>query len=419
MIAEPLQQPPRLIGDFRLLDGNPRRGDVESVKRSLKRFGQRKPIVVREDGTVEAGNTTLKAALELGWPEIAVVAFGDDDVTAKAFALADNRTSELGAFDLAALAAMAADVHAADPELLEAASYTEADLNALLAGQRVPEKHTDPDAIPEPPSRPVTVEGDVWLLGPHRLMCGDSASSSDVSQLMDGKRAMLMATDPPYLVGYQGGNHPQSPTNSPATREKRWSDYKEHGVSSELYTDFMRVAFDVALVERAPVYQWHAGLRVGALLEAWENNGLLVHQVIVWVKSRPVLTRNHFMWQHEPALYGWRKGMQPANDRRPPSNATTFWQVDKAGAESDTHPTEKPVELSARPIGWHTRPGEICYEPFSGSGSQIMAAHALNRSCYAMELAPAFADVACRRYQEHTGTKPVLAATGQPHDFTA
>jgi ParB-like chromosome segregation protein Spo0J len=139
VIAEPLRPLARPITDFRLLDGNPRRGDVESVKRSLRRFGQRKPIVVREDGTVEAGNTTLKAALELGWPELAAVAFGDDDATAKAFALADNRTSELGSFDPADLMTMVADVHVADPELLEAASYTETDLNALLTGQRLPD----------------------------------------------------------------------------------------------------------------------------------------------------------------------------------------------------------------------------------------------------------------------------------------
>jgi hypothetical protein len=134
VIAEPLRPLARPIGEFRLLDGNPRRGDVASVKRSLQRFGQRKPIVVRADGTVEAGNTTLKAALELGWPEIAAVPFADDEATAKAFALADNRTSELGAFDLAALVAMAVDVQTADPALLEAASFTEADLNALIAG---------------------------------------------------------------------------------------------------------------------------------------------------------------------------------------------------------------------------------------------------------------------------------------------
>jgi hypothetical protein len=131
VIAEPLRPLARPIGEFRLLDGNPRRGDVASVKRSLQRFGQRKPIVVREDGTVEAGNTTLKAALELGWTEIAVVAFGDDDVTAKAFALADNRTSELGAFDPESLAAMVGEVHAVDPELLLAASFTEDDWKSL------------------------------------------------------------------------------------------------------------------------------------------------------------------------------------------------------------------------------------------------------------------------------------------------
>ena len=202
MIAEPLRPLARPIGEFRLLDGNPRRGDVESVKRSLKRFGQRKPIVVREDGTVEAGNTTLKAALELGWSEIAVAAFGDDDATAKAFALADNRTSELGSFDLAALAAMAVEVQAADPELLEAASYSEADLNALLAGQRVPEKRTDPDAVPDAPAEPVTVLGDLWLLGQHRLLCGDSTHKQTVWRLLGAVKPALLVTDQPYGVQY-------------------------------------------------------------------------------------------------------------------------------------------------------------------------------------------------------------------------
>ena len=138
MIAEPLRPLARPITEFRLLDGNPRRGDVASVKRSLVRFGQRKPIVVRADGTVEAGNTTLKAALELGWPELAAVLFDDDDAEAKAFALADNRTSELGTFDMDALAGMAADVHAADPELLEAASFSVDDLKRML-GEFEPE----------------------------------------------------------------------------------------------------------------------------------------------------------------------------------------------------------------------------------------------------------------------------------------
>jgi DNA modification methylase len=235
---------------------------------------------------------------------------------------------------------------------------------------------------------------------------------------MADERAVLMATDPPYLVDYDGSGHPDSRVNKAMTKDKRWDEYKDPAASSDFFADFIGLAFDVGLTERAPIYQWHADLRRHLVQEAWNRNGLLLHQGIIWVKSRGVLNRSHYMWQHEPAVYGWKQGMQPETDRRPPANATTVWQIDQQGACNDIHPTEKPVELFARPIGWHTRPGEICYEPFSGSGTQIIAAHGLGRRCYAIEIAPQYVDVACRRFQEHTGTKPVLEATGEVHDFT-
>jgi DNA modification methylase len=125
------------------------------------------------------------------------------------------------------------------------------------------------------------------------------------------------------------------------------------------------------------------------------------------------------MWQHEPAIYGWMQGKQPVKERRPPADATTVWEISQQGASQNIHPTEKPVELFARPIRWHLKPGELAYEPFSGSGTQIIAAHGEGRRCYALEIEAQFVDVACRRYQEHTGTKPILEATGEPHDFAA
>jgi DNA modification methylase len=200
MIHDDLKHLARPVDDLKLLPGNPRKGDVEAVKRSYERFGQRKPIVALPDGTVIAGNHQLLAARALGWEEIAVVTSDDDEQTAKAFALADNRTSDLGHYDNEALAELLADV-AVDPELLLATGYTDADLEALIGEIDVlPPMTGDPDEVPETaPAR--TVKGDVWLLGPHRLMCGDSTVPTDVERLMAGKTAALLHADPPYGMG--------------------------------------------------------------------------------------------------------------------------------------------------------------------------------------------------------------------------
>jgi site-specific DNA-methyltransferase (adenine-specific) len=403
MIAEPLRPLARPITEFRLLEGNPRRGDVAAVKRSLRKFGQRKPIVVREDGTVEAGNTTLKAALELGWTELAAVAFGDDDATAKAFALADNRTSELGSFDLAALAAMAVEVQAADPGLLEAAAYSEADLNALLAGLRVPEKRTDPDAVPDAPAEPVTVLGDLWELGPHRLLCGDSTKRDDVGRLLGDDRPDLMVTDPPYGVMYGG-------------------DKGKNAISGDLSQSVIPISFAVAveyLATDARVYLFGGSGNWQMYASLFDHHLRMQVRAIVWAKESFVLRPNNYHSQFEMVYFGWKgNGGSPDHwygDRK----QSDLWQVSRREESEKVHPTQKPVEVCAIPIRNSCPPGGLIYEPFGGSGSTLIAAHATSRTVRVMELDPRFCDVICRRYQEHAGTKPVLQSTGQPHDFTA
>ena len=411
MIAEPLRPLARPVDGLRLLDGNPRRGDVESVKRSLRRFGQRKPIVVREDGTVEAGNTTLKAALELGWTEIAAVAFGDDDATAKAFALADNRTSELGSFDLAALTAMAVEVHAADPELLAAASYTEADLNALLAGQRVPEKRTDPDAVPDAPAEPVTVPGDVWELGPHRLLCGDATDMAAIEAMLAGDRCDCMWTDPPYGVEYVG-------------KTKDALTIRNDGADD--LPGLLAGAFAVAtaaLKPSAAVYIAHpAGALFMVFAKAFFDAGWKFHEGLVWVKDVMVLGHSDYHFRHEPVMFGYTAGEgrhgRGGKGWYGDHTQTSVFEIPKP-SRSEAHPTMKPVELVTRHLANSCPPGGMVYEPFGGSGSTLIAAHGLNQVARLVELDPRYCDVICRRYQEHAGTRPVLQATGQPHDFTA
>ena len=418
MIAEPLRHLARPIGEFRLLDGNPRRGDVASVKRSLKRFGQRKPIVVRDDGTVEAGNTTLKAALELGWSEIAVAAFGDDDATAKAFALADNRTSELGSFDLAALAAMAVDVRAADPELLEAASYSEADLNALLAGQRVPEKRTDPDAVPDAPADPVTVLGDLWQLGPHRLLCGDATSPDDLARVTEGLGTVgIVYTDPPYGISIvQASAVSGSKAFGRFGAEDKAVRFGSVGGGKIVKTtEYLPVAGDETTQTAGDAFRLLSAEYPGALHVWWGGNHYAASAGLpdsscwlVWDKDN---TGNfadaELAWTNHPGavrlLQHTGNGMLRASERG-----------------KRVHPTQKPVALAKWAFGAIDPKSErkTVLDVFAGSGSTLIAAHATWRTAVLLELEPAYADIICRRYQEHTGTVPVLESTGQPHDFT-
>jgi len=213
-----------------------------------------------------------------------------------------------------------------------------------------------------------------------------------------------MATDPPYLMDYRADNHPQSWHNKAAVKDKHWDDYKDPAASVAFFRAFIEAALP-HLTPDAAIYQWHADLRRHLVVQAWQECGLLFHQPIVWVKARPILTRSHFMWQHEVCGYGWVEGNQPK--RRPPANAKTVWEIDQIGESDGIHPTQKPVEIFKRPVEWHALPGEICYEPFSGSGTQIIAAEQLGRRCYAMEIEPKYVQVAIERWQNFTGRQAV------------
>jgi DNA modification methylase len=400
------------------LAGNPRRGDVAAVVRSYLEFGQRKPIVARHKpdgrGEVTAGNHQLQAALELGWTHVAVSWVDEDDERAMAWALADNRTSDLGVYDEAALTAYLEAVSlVGSQELFDATGYSTKDLVQFLARRKT--GRTDPDEVPEPPAEPITRPGDLWLLGEHRVLCGDSTDPDCVAEVMAGERAALMATDPPYLVDYGADNHPQSWANKSWTKDKGWDAYKDPEQSAEFFRAFLQAALDQALTESPVVYQWHASMRYVLVAQAWEACGLIAHQQVIWVKARAVLTRTDFMQQYEPCLYGWIRGKRPDVARRPPPDAKNVWSVNQVGESDGIHPTQKPVELFRRPIEWHTEGTDVIFEPFGGSGTALIAAEMLGRRCHAIEISPAFVDVICRRYQQFSGTVPTRA--GEPVDF--
>ena len=260
--------------------------------------------------------------------------------------------------------------------------------------------------------------GQLWTLGEHRLLCGDSTNPADVTRLMNGSRAILFATDPPYLVGYDGTNHPGTKASEKrASLNTDWSntygttwDEADAEQNSDLYNRFMRVAVDVALLPNAAWYCWHASRRQRMVEEAWEKNGAFVHQQIIWTKpNRPILTRSWYLWAHEPCFFGWLKGKKPPKETV--DYGRTVWEIEGLNNdERPDHPTPKPLDCFSIPMRQHTKVGDLCYEPFSGSGSQIIAGEREGRRVYAIEISPAYVAVALERWAVATGRTPELVA---------
>jgi DNA modification methylase len=390
------------LGKLKPWDKNPRKSHaVEAIARSIESFGYLSPIVCQK-GTyrILAGHGRLEALKQRGVAKVPVVVADVTDEQASLYTLADNKLTELAEWDEELLAGLVKDLSALDLDL-SLTGFSDVELKDL-ASWMPQDLREETQPVPEPPTDPVSRPGDLWILGEHRLLCGDSTKDEDVRKLMDGRRAALMATDPPYLVDYSGGNHPQSWSNRPEVKDKHWDEYKDPKASADFFFRFLEVALKQALVENPAVYQWHASRRQILVEEAWKRVGLFVHQQIIWAKARPILTHSHYMWQHEPCFYGWIEGKLPAI--RPEPNLTTVWSIDQKEIEG-VHPTEKPLEIFGIPIRNHTTPGGIAYEPFSGSGSQIIAGEREGRRVYAIEIAPAFVDVAVLRWERFTGKK--------------
>lgn len=388
--------------------------NLEAIVSSLKRFGQAEPLVVqRSTGRVIGGNGRLMAMKKLGWTDCDVVELDVDDLTATALGIALNRTGDLATWDEASLAKLLEELRAEDA--LDGVGYSESDIDDLLAElEGDVDVEIDDPGPGAPPEKPVSRPGDLWLLGDHRLLCGDSTKVEDVDCVMNGDRAKLVATDPPYLVDYTG----ERPNDS----GKDWSaTYREIDIKDA--DEFFRAVFENVVrvvAPKAALYCWHAHKRTGVLQRIWEELGILDHQQIIWVKPTAVFGRVYFHFRHEPCMMGWVKGSQPDHDGK--HEHDSVWEVDwdgKARVVGNEHPTEKPVELFARPMRKHTKPGDICFEPFSGSGSQIIAAQRTGRRCRAIEISPAFVDVAIRRWEGATGKKAILDGAQKTFDDIA
>jgi DNA modification methylase len=426
----------RPISSIKPYENNPRQNDaaVDAVADSIREFGFRQPIVVDEEGVIIVGHTRFKAAVKLRLEEVPVhVAVGLSPAQAKAYRIADNQTATLSAWDDDKLPMELAQLQAIGFDL-NLTGFSDDELMRLLdsetnAGQ------ADPDAVPEPPDEPITQPGDLWLLGKHRLLCGDSSKPEDVDRLLDGAVIHLVNTDPPYnvkieprsnnaiaagLSSFQGTTHHQSldvarhPEKSqPTTKKLRPKDrpLANDFVSEEEFDRLLQAWFgNIArvLLPGRGFYLWGGYSNCGNYPPALRANGLYFSQAIIWVKGHPVLTRKDYMGDHEWAFYGWRQGA--AHQYFGPNNATDVWTVKKVNPQNMIHLTEKPVELATRAMEFSSKPGENVLDLFGGSGSTLIAAEQTGRRAFLMELDSLYCDVIVQRYEQFTGQKAEWAA---------
>jgi site-specific DNA-methyltransferase (adenine-specific) len=369
--------------------------NLEAIKASLRRFGQQKPIVVDSSNVVRAGNGTLAAAQSLGWETITVVQTDLQGSEATAYAIADNRTAELAEWNDDVLAASLASLNDQDESLLSDLAFSEQELEMLINSVDGPSEVVE-DEVPEPPEDPITQPGDLWLLGDHRLLCGDSTKAEDVTRLMNGRKADLWLTDPPYNLAYTGKTQDALKIDNDSMHD---ADFRSFLVQC------FQIAFD-NLKPGGSYYIWHADTEGLNFRGAINDCGETLRQCLVWQKNVMVMGGQDYHWQHEPCLYGWKKGASHGwyNDRK----QTTLLVFDRP-SRSTEHPTMKPVGLFRYQIGNSTAPQGLVFDSFLGSGTTLIACHELGRTCYGLELSPSYCDVIIARWEAATGKKATKA----------
>jgi len=406
------------IEELKPADYNPRQdlkpGDAayEKLTRSLEEYGYVQPLVWNKTtGNVVGGHQRLKVLKAQGVTEVDVVVVELTLEKEKALNLALNKIQ--GDWDQQKLAEILEELITLPDFDLELTGFDAPEAQQIIDEVLRPldedrEEDFDPNQLPDTSKPAVTEKGELFELGNHRLLCGDSTNLEDVRRVMNGQKAVLFATDPPYLVNYTGKNHPAS-RSTRAGKNKDWTDsygpdfdWDDPETNPDLYEKFYAAAIAEAVLPSAAWYCWHASRRQAMVEAVWQKYGAFVHQQIIWVKDRPVLTYSWYTWQHEPCFFGWVRPNKPI--RMGETFPSTVWQVPTTAAGKVTeHPTSKPVELFAIPMRQHTKRHDICYEPFCGSGSQLIAAEKLGRRCFALEISPHYCDLIVRRWIAFVG----------------
>jgi len=431
----------RPLSAIKPYEHNPRLNDaaVDAVAESIKRFGFRQPIVVDAEGVIVCGHTRWKAAQKLGHAEVPVhVATDLTPEQIRAYRIADNKTAGLAEwnFDLLSIELAGLQDAGLDWTLLG----FDADELAGLLDPGVKQGLTDPDDIPAPPDEATTQPGDLWILGDHRLLCGDSSSAADVDRLLDGQPIHLVNTDPPYNVNVeprsnnaraagsnalpavakrkahlQGFDDARQGKPKPTTAKLRAKDrvLANDFMSDEAFEQVLRAWFgnlSRALIPGGCFYIWGGFANWANYCAALADCGLYFAQGITWVKDHPVLGRKDFMNDCEHAWYGWKEGA--GHKFYGPNNARNVWHVKKVNPQNMVHLTEKPVELAVRAMQYSSHAGENVLDLFGGSGSTLIAAEQTGRHAFLMELDPLYCDVIAQRFERFSGCKAERIAQG-------
>lgn len=378
------------ISEIKPYSKNPRNNDgaVEAVMQSIKQCEYIAPIILDEDNIILAGHTRFKALKKLGYKEVeCIIKTGLSEEQKKKYRLLDNKTNELAEWDFDLLAEEMEGLDFGDLELDWGFDCDESEdgSNEVI----------EDDYEVELPEEPKAKFGQIYQLGRHRLMCGDSTKTEDVNKLVGGKKIDLLITDPPYGVDYTG-------------KTKNALKIENDNKSDDEFIEFLHSAFEAAdevMKSGAVFYIWHAILKTYAFESACQQTQWEVRQVLIWVKNTLVMGRQDYQWKHEPCLYGWKEGAAHNwyNDRK----QTTVLEFDRP-TKNDLHPTMKPISLFDYQIKNSSKVGDRVLDIFGGSGTTIMACEQNGRTGYLMECDPKYVDVIINRWEEFTGEKAVL-----------
>lgn len=370
---------------------NPRKNDnaVDAVAESIKQCGYCSPIVIDEDNVILAGHTRLKALKKLKWKEVECVRkTGLTEEQKKKYRILDNKTNELAEWDFDLL-----------EEEIDGMDFDGFDFGFDLSAIEDPQEITE-DEPPEvdEESEPITKLGDIWQLGRHRLMCGDSTDKETVELLMNGNKADMVFTDPPYGVSYEGGVIHGNKINTDHKREMLKND------DIDIYGKFIPLLNEV--IEDGAIYIFYATVNTYELLKPLKDNGIELNSIIVWNKINTGYAdmNSNYKNKYEPCFYGKRKGRKL--NFVGATNECTVWDIEK-DRNNTLHPTQKPIALPARAIKNSSKKGEIVLDLFGGSGSTLIACEQLDRTCYMMELDPRYCDVIIKRWETFTGKNAV------------
>jgi DNA modification methylase len=396
---------------------NPRKNDpaVDRMCQSIQAFGFKIPCLVRSDGELIDGHLRLKAASKLGMADIPVILCDEwSAAQVKAFRIMVNQSATWAEWDDELLKIELLELEATDFDL-SLTGFDSKEIDALIRDEAPVE-----DVVPAAPRNPVTQAGDLWLCGPHRVLCADSTDPQSVARLLGDHKPVVMVTDPPYGIELDSEWRDKAGRNKcgraePSYMKRRSAGHQETTISGDTRADWSE-AF--ALVPSLQVaYVWHASKFTREVLDGLLRIGFVHHQQIIWDKGRPVLTRTHYWFQHEPCWYV-RKKNAPWFGKA--GENSTIWSspspkfiMGASEEEKFDHPTQKPIELMRKSILNHTESGEVVYDPFLGSGTTLAAAESTKRVCYGLEIDPKYADVVVQRWEALTGKKATLEGDGR------